>query len=120
MGLDDVVRRNVAVADRLTTTLQSTVTHYAFSSETDEGVRAYDPTTGTKRLAVVRFQQRKFRTVAGEEVVSRAKVLFVRPLTIDARDKIVLPDGTTGPILDMQGTVDPETGEPYATTIWLG
>ena len=35
-------------------------------------------------------------------------------------DKIVLPDGTTGPILDMSGFIDAGTGHPIATEVFLG
>jgi len=39
---------------------------------------------------------------------------------IDDHDVIVLPDGTTGPILDMSGFIDAGTGHPIATEVFLG
>ncbi len=39
---------------------------------------------------------------------------------IDPRDKIVLPDGTTGPIVDVSGFVDQSTNLPYFSDVSLG
>jgi hypothetical protein len=41
-------------------------------------------------------------------------------VTLDVRDKIVLPDGLTGPIIKVNGVVDPDTDEIYALEVMLG
>ena len=70
------------------------------------------------------------RTSTGADVVVRASVTFLTPLTangaetrtepIDPRDKIILPDGTTGPIVNISGPVDPDTGAPFLFEVLLG
>ncbi len=45
----------------------------------------------------------------------------LRDFPIDARDVIILPDGTTGPIVHITGPPsDPKTGRPYFAEVWLG
>jgi hypothetical protein len=39
---------------------------------------------------------------------------------VDPRDKFVLPDGTSGPIVDVNGLLDPSTGRPYLYEVALG
>jgi hypothetical protein len=39
---------------------------------------------------------------------------------VDERDKIILPDGSTGPILKVKGFVDSETNLRFYSEIWLG
>lgn len=50
---------------------------------------------------------------------ARAKVTFLFNVTIGTEDKLVMPDGTTGPILDIKGLQDPASGR-YLTEVWLG
>ncbi len=61
--------------------------------------------------------------------VSRASVLFLDIAAlvtatggagIDDNDIITLPDGTTGPILNLAGFTDAGTGHPVATEVFLG
>jgi hypothetical protein len=70
--------------------------------------------------AVVDWNAHRVRTSEGIDAMSRATIQFVEPHPLDDDDSIVLPDGTTGPILDMRGVVDPLTGIPYVTTVYLG
>lgn len=118
MGFDALVRNGVAMADRLTTDLQASVTHQSWTGYTDEGVPSY--ATAVTRKALVDWKQKQVRTLAGTVTVSRAEVTFLRPVVVDEKDRIVLPDGTTGPILDMAGFVDPATGVGYTTAVFLG
>jgi hypothetical protein len=78
---------------------------------------------------LVDWKQRMVRTAAGQLTVTRATVTFLDVSTLlevteykglSDEDKITLPDGTTGPILDMGGFVDPGTGIPYATEAMIG
>jgi len=79
--------------------------------------------------AIVDWKQKHLRTQGGELTVSRASVLFLdvnelKAATnnegIDDNDIITLPDGTTGPIIDMAGFIDAGTGRPFATEVFLG
>lgn len=45
---------------------------------------------------------------------------FVRTNPVDVNDVFVLPDGTTGPILVVDGFFDGGTGVPFYSQIFLG
>jgi len=51
--------------------------------------------------------------------MSRSNVTFLEPRVISTDDKIVLPDGSTGPILATQGFVD-DTQAAILTQVFLG
>lgn len=83
------------------------------------------------RLALVDFTQKLRRSSTGEEILQKASVTFLRPISpdgaenrrepIDPRDIITLPNGYTGPILDIAGgLIDPATNWPYMVEVILG
>lgn len=132
MSILDVVRSAVKIADEVTKPLQATVSFRHYVSSDAYGTRTYDPNEAlpaAKLKAIVDWKQKQVRTMEGILSVSRAMVAF---LDIDALvaatdgegindlDIIVLPDGTTGPILDMSGFIDAGTGHPIATEVYLG
>ncbi len=128
MSLLDVLRSGVKIADKVTKPLQGTVTFTHYTTPPDGYGTEPTKTSATLR-AIIDWKQRQLRTPNGELTVSRASVLFldinaVVAATggegIDDHDVIVLPDGTTGPILDMSGFVDAGTGHPIATEVFLG
>jgi hypothetical protein len=72
------------------------------------------------RKAMVDRKQGLLPTSGGQEIKYRAVVSFVEPVAIDATDEITLPDGLTGPLyIPEGGTLDPSTGKPYATTVYI-
>jgi hypothetical protein len=127
MSLLDVVRSAVALANTVTQPLQATVSFRRFLSADGEGVRTYAAAVDLE--AIVDWKQKSIRTATGELSVSRSSVAFLDIAALVAatggegigdNDLIVLPDGTTGPILDMSGFVDAGTGHPVMTEVWLG
>jgi hypothetical protein len=79
--------------------------------------------------AIVDWKQKQLRLATGQLSVSRASVAFLDIAAlvaatggegVDDNDLIVLPDGTTGPIIDMSGFIDAGTGHPVMTEVWLG
>jgi hypothetical protein len=134
LALDSIIRKLVGVAHKLTTPLQATVVHEPWigTEETPAGKKTGKPVYGTAvaRLALVEYTDALSRRTTGEEVKSRAKVTFLVPIEangadnrqepIDPRDRITLPDGTSGPILSINGLVDPSTEEPYLYEVSLG
>jgi len=127
MGLLGVIRSGVKVADKVTKDLQPSVSYERFTGQDGFGDKTYAAAVDLK--AIVDWKQTQVRTTTGLLTVSRAAVTF---LDIDALvaatggagigddDKITLPDGTTGPILDMAGFIDAVTGIPVATEVFLG
>lgn len=135
MGLDDVLRSGVALANRLTGDLQVTVSHERWNGVDDYGQPTY--ASAVNRKAIVNRTARRLRNDAGEEVVSTASILFLTPIPplvvtgrqnpIDKRDRISisLPGGgtLTGPILSTEGIIDAGStpaGQPYVTSVHLG
>lgn len=128
MSLLDVLRGGIKTADNITKPLQSDVSYSkAVADPGGYGLFTFPSTVTLK--AIVDGRQRQVRTVEGILSVSRATVIF---LDVDAlstatggagvsdNDKIVLPDGTTGPILATDGYTDPGTGKPVVTRVFLG
>jgi hypothetical protein len=128
MALDSILRSGVALANRMTGSLQAVVTHEAWTGTDTFNKPTY--ATAVSRPAIVDLNQRRSIERDGTVIVSRASITFLSPIAangasgrrepIDPRDRLTLPDGTTGPILEVAGAVDPTTGYPYAPTVALG
>ena len=120
MGLLDTVRGGVAIAKALTADLQANVSQRS----------ALGPASGSgevplgdavSRPALVTRIQKVVRSVSGQMVMSQAEVVFLDPgVIVNELDEIVLPDGTTGPIIFSEGFVDRVTGSPILTQVYLG
>jgi hypothetical protein len=129
MGLANVVRAGVAIADRLVKDLEVTVLHYPWISESGFGKPSF-AVTPVPILAVVRHTRDIKRTVDGDTADPFAVILIPRPLAangatgrdepIDPRDKFVLPDGTEFVVRNVVGILDPSTGKPYAYRVEVG
>jgi hypothetical protein len=132
MSLLDVLRSGVLIADSVTKPLQPEVGFRHFVSVDGEGAKTFNPPLTAPPAtiqAIVDWKQKHLRTSEGELTVSRASVMFlnveeVKRVTnnqgVSDEDIIILPDGTTGPIIDMGGFIDAGTGQPFATEVFLG
>jgi len=128
MGFDSLVRSGVALANTLTTSLQTTVEHSAWTASDGRGAPVF--ASSVSRPALVEYKQKAVRTSTGETVLSTSKVTILGPVEetsatgregpIDPRDKIVLSDGTTGPIVAVNGLLDPLTNQPYMYEVYIG
>lgn len=120
-SLADLVRNAVATADILISSLQVVVSHSHYSGQDAYGSVTYLPSV--PRRAVVDMSSQQLRTSSGELVRVKARVTFTQPLNppVDSRDRIILPDGSTGPIVNVEGgVVDPLTNRPFETEVWIG
>jgi hypothetical protein len=126
MSLLDVLRGAVKIADQTTKSWQGLVTLEHFAA-----FGTYGPThqSSTQLLAIVDWKQSQVRTAQGVMAVSRAYVMFLDVAALMAatnneglndNDIIHLPDGSTGPILNMTGFMDAGTTKPVATEVYLG
>lgn len=129
MGLDDIVRAGVALADSITTTLQVAVSHEAWTGQDAFGEATY--AAATFPLAIVEQKVSQVRSrLTGQMIMTKAKVSFLRPIApngaagraepVDTRDRITLPDGFTGPIVAVNSLTDPTTSRGYLTEVYLG
>lgn len=131
MSLRDIVSLAVDTADAITggeQGVQSWVTYERYVQSTD-GYGGGTYASPVRLRAVVDWKQRQLRTMAGVLSVSRASVMFLNRAALKAatggqgisdEDRITLPDGTTGPILDMAGFIDPKTGQPFTNEVFIG
>jgi len=132
MSLADLVRSKVALANSLTSDLQPTVTHTPWTGSSGDG----DDTYGTPvvRNAFVDRTRKQSYTPQGRLVITVATITILEPIEdttptvagtrtqpIDPRDKFVLSDGTTAPIVQIgDGFEDSGTNRPYLNTVILG
>lgn len=133
----EILRSGVKIANGLTFGVQSTVSHSAYIGQDGMGKRSYS--TAVNRLCIWDSQRKEIKKLSGESIVIAATLTFIgdvppyapssfrlpdgtpRREPIDPRDKIVLPDGSTGPIIDAPGAVvDPGTGRGFVTVVMIG
>jgi hypothetical protein len=129
MGLLDVIRSGVKIADKVTKPLQATVSYERCTSTNADGYGAKSYAAAVPLRAIVDWKQKPVRTQAGTLTVTRATVMLLDVAAVVVAtagagigddDRLTLPDGTTGPILDLGGFLDAGTGQPVATEVMLG
>jgi hypothetical protein len=127
MSLLDVLRVGVKLIDSTTKPLQSVVRFERHVSVSGAGVETYASAVQLK--AIVDWKQKLVRTMSGEMVPCVATVIFVDVSAlakatanngVSPEDRITLPDGRTGPILNVAGFMDPGTARPVASEVYIG
>lgn len=130
MGFDSLLRSGVSLIDSLTGSMQCTVTWYAYTGQDGFGKKTF----ASGVLVPATVDQTAKQVQHGEHLVTiKATIIVPRPVApngtvtdpprnepFDPRDKIMLPDGTTAPILDTPGSpTDPTTGRGYFAQLLL-
>lgn len=125
MGLGAVMSSALEAARVATETLQVDVAHEARLGQDVLGASDYAAPVG--RPALVQEGRQQLQTSDGRLVTVQAVVSFfpesdgAAPPVIGALDRITLPSGQSGPIVEIPDTlVNPATGAPYMRTVWLG
>ena len=120
--------RGILVANRIT----ASVTWTPWRGQDGLG----DDIPGTPRIvqAIVEKKKQVVKDPQGLEIATSAYIGILEPLSpvgvvvpgqirnepIDERDVFTLPDGTTGPIVFINGFVDGGTGRPMFHEVYLG
>ena len=126
MSLLDALRAGVKVADQVTKPLQVVVTYAR-----EIGQDSYGPifATPVPLHAIVDYRAAMVRTKSGELTATRATITLLDIAEVVAatggagignNDVFTLPDGDSGPTLDLSGFIDAGTGHPIATTVMQG
>jgi len=125
VNLAGIVRNAVGIANSVTGSLQAIVMHEPWIGSDKYGKPIYD--NPVPRPALV---DRRTASIGGQQIVQNTSVTFIYPIQpqgaadrqepVDPRDRITLPDGWTGPIVNVNGLVDPLTGMPYLYQVSLG
>lgn len=127
MSLLDVLRSGVAIADKITKPLQCVVTYKRYTTSDIYGKKQF--ASPVSLHAVVDFKANQVRTKEGVLTVTRATITLLNIQEVVAatggegignNDVFILPDGDTGPTLDIGGFIDAGTGHPLATTVMQG
>ncbi len=128
MSLLDVLRSGIKVADKVTKPLQAIVMYSRETGPSTSGYGgAYAPAVPLH--AIIDYRAVQVRTKDGVLSATRATITLLNidevvaatgGLGIGNNDVFVLPDGDTGPTLDLSGFIDAGTGNPIATTVMMG
>lgn len=128
MSLLTILRSGIKQARSITLDLQPVIQHKAWIGQNVYGEPVYAP--AISRNAIVNVENHLHHTSSGEVVDTAAYVAILEPIKpngtpgrqepIDGRDLIILPDGTTGPIVSIEGFFDAETKRPMFSEVWLG
>lgn len=129
MSILDSLRFGVELANKITRKgkIQATVMYEREISADPYGTKIY--VAAMPLHAIVDFTAHQVRTREGTVTVTRATIdlLDIKEVVaatdgegIGNDDRFTLPDGDTGPILDIRGFVDAGTTHPIATTVMLG
>ena len=108
----------IGLADDITKSLglQAQVTHHIWIRQSGSGEGDF---YSVKLSAIVEQRRKVLYAPGGKEIATQASILFLQPITLKGKDKLVLDDGTTGPILTTNGFVD-DTNERILTQVFLG
>lgn len=126
MSLASIIRSGVKTANKITKDLQCAVSYQRYVSQDGFGTPTYAAVVSLQ--ALVDWKQRHVTNEQGELVTTSATVTFLDVAALLAatgagglsdNDLIVLPDGTTGPIVGFGGFLDAGTGKPFATEVML-
>jgi hypothetical protein len=127
VGLEDIIRSAVSIADSVSEDVQEDVVHQTWVGQ-DTGFGKQKPTVNVVRKALVEQKLQKVRLEDGTLVSTIAKLTFLKPIApngavgrvepIDPNDTFVLADGTIGHYLpNVQGL---RKGTPFLLEVWLG
>jgi hypothetical protein len=121
MGLSDIVRSGIALADSLTGSLQVPVKHYMYSEATIDDTGKITWAAPHVRMGIVENARTQQRQKESRDVASDVQVTFPRPFPIDTRDKLVMPDGNGDTVINrVAGVFDPLTNDIYMIQVWIG
>lgn len=130
MALNDLAFKGVKLAAKLTKSFQGTVQHMQWAGQNGFG----DEVTAAPvaRRAIITQDFGTVKQPDGTPVRTTASLLFLdqfsspagfeslRTGPVDPRDHLVLPDGSTGPIVRVTGPYNPGTGKAFILQVWLG
>lgn len=126
MSLLDTLRTGVAIANKITRPVQGVVGY-----QREIGTASYGPilAPSVPLHAIIDYKASMVRTKGGELTATRTTITLLDIAECVAatagqgfgnNDVFTLPDGDSGPTLDLSGFLDAGTGHPIATTVMQG
>jgi len=121
MALDDLIRGGVSTVYGILSdgNLLPKVSHASWDGSTRDGNG--NPTLGspTLRPALVEDVDVLVKDVNGTDVRATTRILFLQNVTIRNEDRLLTPDGRTGPILRVDRGVLSRQGTPFLVQVYL-
>lgn len=137
MGFDALLRDGIGIANSETKSLQVIkklgIRHWA--GQDSFGKVTYTPASPAAPRyydAIIDIRDEQ-KIIGGVTVNVKAEIIILEPVApsgapgtvkrnepIDPRDIVILPDGSTGPIIGNPGILDPTTLRPYFIELTLG
>jgi hypothetical protein len=119
MSIASILRSGIETIKGVTASVQGTVTVNRWGTEDQKGVVTPGSTETFPAIIEIGAQDRP--GPAGQINRAYASVLFLEEIdALNTKDVIILPDGTTGPIIEISSPYDGETGKGFITQVWLG
>jgi len=120
MGLADLVRAGMALADRVTEGLQATVQMFVRTGRDSYGRPVY-AATGVPVTCILTIAPRFLgpSVDGGSAIVADATLVIPRPLTLTQEDMFTLPSGESMRVLRSTALCDPD-GAAYGVTVYVG
>ncbi len=127
MSIRDALVAGVKAVDKVTKSVQPVVAYEQVVATDEFGALMYS--APIMMHAIWDDKEVPVRTREGVLTSARATLTLLSVLEVvmstggegvKANDRFTLPNGYTGLVLDVNGTVDPGTGHPFATTVMLG
>ena len=112
------VKRAVETAHRFASGIAVEIQHMRKKKRMIAGQIIYKPTV--VRFGLVKPITKVFRDNKGVERVSRSRIAFFENVAIDLDDKLILPSGQTGPLLEISSGLSDKTGEGLVTFVTMG
>lgn len=131
MALADVLRKQVANLSKIVDSFKGNVSFYAWIGQNGAGTDEYAAVVTVRAVISMKKEQRY--TASSGLVMTHATLTVldgiadttantgqVREQPVDPRDKFILPDGSTAPVVDSGGPMDPSTSRGFINKITLG
>ncbi len=131
MALADILRGTIAIASKTVDSFKGSCQFYAWIGTNGAGDDVFAPVVPVRAIISLKKQQRytptsglvmtlATLTITDPMADTQPNTGHVREQPVDPRDKFVLPDGGTAPIVDAGGTLDPKTGRGFTGKVVLG
>lgn len=120
-SLAGVIRLGIGILNDITVAggIQVTVIHRAYVAQ--DALGDGEPYAApVSRTAVLKQLKHMLHGINGSETQDQSQLLFVGPVAITTNDHLTLPDGTTPPILEVNGVWDQGGAGRYYTVVKLG
>lgn len=131
MALADIVRGQIANLSNIVQSFKGTTQYSAWVGQNGAGGDEY--ATAIPVEAIISLKKEQRFTPSGAPVMTVATLLILDPMAdtapntgqtrqqpVDPRDVFVLPDGSTAPIIESSGLMDPATSRGFTGKVVLG